>query len=91
MNKVKRVFNKIRSSVITYFFTNRLFLSYVFLSLIACILLRAFTIGRFYYFRPLVADIGVIVALGSFGYFLKPNKQYHYFMTVLCFICPFKQ
>ena len=87
MNKVKRVFNKLRSSIITYFFTNRLFLSYVFLSLLACILLRAFTIGKFYYFRPLIADVGAIIALGSFGYFLKPNKQYHYFMTVLCFIC----
>ena len=67
MKKVKSVFNKFRSSSLTYFFTNRLFLSYVFFSLLACILLRAFNIGRIYYFRPLINDIGAIVILGSFG------------------------
>ena len=87
MKKVKSLFDKFRASSVTYFFTNRLFLSYVLLSLIACIFLRAFTIGRVYYFRPFITDIGAILVLGSFGYFLKPNKQYHYFMTVLCFIC----
>ncbi len=86
MKKVKNFWNKFRSSSVSYFFTNRLFLSYVLLSLFSCWFLRLVTIGRFWTFKPFVTDIGAIIILGSFGYFIKPNKQYHYFMTVLCFI-----
>ena len=86
MKKPKKSFNDFRSSAISYFFTNRLFLSYVLLSLVGCIFLRGFTIGKAIAFKPILTDIGAIVLLGSFGYFIKPNKQYHYFMTVLCLI-----
>ena len=86
MKKTDNFWNKYKSFSISYFFTNRLFISYVILSLIGCLFLRGFTIGKALAFKPVITDVGAIVLLGSFGYFIKPNKQYHYFMTVLCFI-----
>ena len=86
MEKIKRFLNKFRMSSLSYFFTNRLFLSYVLLSFLGCFLLREFTVGHAFAFKPIITDIGTVTVLGAFGYFFKPNKQYRYFMFLLCFI-----
>lgn len=84
--KLVNILKKIRKYVALYLTTNRLFISYVILSLIGTILLRNFTIGNTFNFKPIVADLGVILLIGSFGYVIKPEKRYkYYFMWILVF------
>ncbi len=81
MNKVKKIIKKGFKSFTRYISTNRLFLSYVILSLISTILLRYYTIGHALSFKPVLVDLALIVIIGSFGYLLKPRKQFYYFFT----------
>ena len=46
-------------SIVEYIITNRLFISYVVLSLIATICVRAFTIGSALKLKPLLTDLGL--------------------------------
>ena len=64
-----------------YITTNRLFLSYIFISLLGSILIRVFTIGNGLDYKPLIVDLAWILILGSFGYLFRPKKQFHYFFT----------
>ena len=66
-----------------YLSTNKLFLSYVVLSIISCTLLRAFTIGGTFSYKPFAVDLAVILVVGAFGYLIKPEKQFIYFLTSL--------
>ena len=86
MNKNKSIFKNFRYKVLSYSFTNRLFLTYVILALFGCICIRWITIGHPLSPRATITDIATVLLLGSFGYLKKPNKQYRYFMGVLCFI-----
>ena len=86
MNNKKRFFKNFRYKVLSYSFTNRLFLTYLILALFGVICIRGFTIGHALSPRATITDIGTVVLLGAFGYLKKPNKQYRYFMGVLCFI-----
>lgn len=65
---------------------NKQFISYVILCLISTTLVRVQTIGNILDIRPLIFDLSVILLIGSLAYFLKPKKQYIYFMTVLIII-----
>ena len=86
MNKNKSIFKNFRYKVLSYSFTNRLFLTYVVLALFGCICIRWITIGHPLSPRATITDIATVLLLGSFGYLKKPNKQYRYFMGVICFI-----
>ena len=77
--KTKLALKKIRKSVIEYIVTNRLFLSYVILSLIGTMLLRNFTMGKLWSLKPFVVDLGLILIIGALGYFVKPKNQFKYF------------
>lgn len=77
---------KIYHQIVTYITTNRLFLSYVILALTSTILLRYYTIGNILRLNPLLVDLAFILILGSFGYLIKPKKQYVYFMIILLII-----
>jgi len=83
---MKPTIKKIYHQTVTYITTNRLFLSYVILALVSTILLRYYTIGNILRLNPLIVDLAFILILGSFGYLIKPKKQYVYFMIVLLII-----
>ncbi|MBR1413578.1 MAG: LTA synthase family protein [Bacilli bacterium] len=72
----------VRKKVASYIITNRLFISYFILSLIGTILLRYNTVGKALSIKPIICDIALILIIGSFGYFVKPKKQFRYY-----FIC----
>lgn len=67
-----------------YISTNILFLSYAFLTLIVEIIVRSVTVGGFS-FKPIIADLIVIIIIGSFGYLFKPKYQFRYFFAWLIF------
>ena len=81
MNKIKKFYKKVCS----YILTNRLFLSYVLISFIGCILVKQFTIGNGLGIRSVIVELGLILVLGSFGYLIKPKNQYKYYFSLICF------
>lgn len=80
---MKNTFKNFRKNVVEYIITNRLFISYVILSLIATICVRKFTIGSAFKFKPLITDLGFILLIGSFGYLIKPKNQFKYYFCWL--------
>lgn len=80
MKHIKKTYKKI----IEYIISNRLFISYVLISFLGTIILRQLTIGNAFSIFPMITDLGMILVIGSFGYFIKPKKQFIYFFTWLC-------
>ena len=78
-DKTKTALRKFRKSVVEYIITNRLFLSYVILSLIGTMLLRHFTLNKLWSFKPFIVDLAWILIIGALGYFVKPKNQFKYF------------
>lgn len=81
--KIKHIFNKIRTSFVTYVVTNRLFISYVLFSILITSLTRYYTLGEFFYYRSFIMDLSVILMFGSLVYFVKPKKQFNFFFILL--------
>ena len=73
--------NNIYLNIVRYITSNRLFLSYVILSLIGSILIRFFTVGNAFNYKPIIVDIALILIIGGFGYLVKGKNQFHYFYT----------
>lgn len=82
MKKVKKIYRKF----IEYIITNRLFISYVIIALLGTCLLRKITLGHVSSLYPLITDLGLILIIGSFGYFIKPKNQFKYFFAWICFL-----
>ena len=76
-------YKKTVKSIVEYIITNRLFISYVALSLIATVCVRAFTIGSALKLKPFLTDLGFILVIGGLGYFVKPKNQFKYYFTWL--------
>lgn len=81
--KVLNCIKKVRKNVVEYVITNRLFISYVILSLIGTMLVRKFTIGTFFSLKPMITDLGIILVIGGLGYFVKPKNQFKYYFIWL--------
>lgn len=64
-----------------YVKTNILFATFLITSLINVSLLRFFTVQNFFDINPIIADLAVILIIGSFGYYIKPKHQFKYFFT----------
>ena len=78
------MYKKIKKNIIEYIISNRLFLSYVVISLISTLVPRGYTIGLGKSILPFITDLGIILIIGSIGYFIKPKNQYKYFFTWIC-------
>ena len=91
LEKIHTYIDKHKKSVLAFFLLNRLFISFVFLTLIMCIVLRMITLGpSTWSFKPIFFDLSIIVLLGSLGYIFKPVKQHYYFigiMLLITFVC----
>ena len=78
-----------------YFMDNILFLTFVFVCVINSTMLRFFTmhtLENYLAIKPIIADIGIVVLVGSFSYLFKGKKRYTYlliasiFFTAICMI-----
>ncbi len=83
MKKFKEYCKKIRFLFSKYVYTNRLFLTYLLLSLCGTIILRNVTVNSLFSLGPITTDLGLILLIGSIGYFVKPKNQYKYFFIWL--------
>ncbi len=81
-----------KNKTIAYIKTNILFATFVMTSVINATLLRYLTVKNYLDFRPMLADLCVVLIIGAFGYFLKPKHQFKYyfswsiFFTIICII-----
>ena len=94
MNKFKdkllQVAKKVNLFLKVYVKTNVLFISFVILTLFNSTVLRFYTVEKFWNIKPVLADLAVILLIGSLGYFFKPKKQFRYFSVIaiiFTFIC----
>ena len=81
--KIKLFFRKLRKNIIEYIATNRLFLTFVIISMLGLMLVRNFTIGNMWSFEAFISDLALVVIIGSLGYLVKPKNQYRYFLIIL--------
>lgn len=72
--------------------TNVLLITFVITNAINAIIVRNATIGNLFYIKPLIADITILLLIGSFAYFFKPKHRFKYFivwsilLTAICLI-----
>lgn len=86
-DKIIKYIKKNKKDFITFAMTNRLFMSFIALSIIETSLLGICTLGfGTWGFQAFFFDLAVIVLIGSIGYLFKPHRQYIYFQTMLIFI-----
>ncbi len=85
-SKVIDFFKMIRQKTAGYFYANKLFILFVLFSLIETILIRNFTVGKPFDFKPLICDLGLIIIIGSFAYLMKPKRQFKYYLVALFII-----
>ena len=81
---------KIRRKISKYLSTNRLFLTFIIFSMIESVLIRNYTLKNVYDYKPFICDLAFLIIIGSFGYFIKPKKQFNYYfiwMIVITAIC----
>lgn len=86
-NKIKDCLIRMRKGIVEYIITNRLFISYAILCLIGTMFVRKFTIGTFFALKPILTDLGIILIIGSIGYFIKPKNQFKYYFTWTIIFC----
>ena len=82
-DKFKSFFLKLRRTVVNYFMTNKLFISYVILAFIGTIVARGFSFGHAIYLKAQATDLALILLLGSFAYLMKPKNRYKYLLIWL--------
>lgn len=80
---VLNILNKLKTKTYNYIKHNRLFLSYVILGFISCFLVRYLTAGNWYNQKTFIIDFSIVLFIGSFGYLIKPTKQYYYFFSAI--------
>ncbi len=82
----------IKKNIVEYVISNRLFLTYVILSIISVTFVRHITIHNANALKPFLTDLGIILIIGGLGYFIKPHNQFKYyffwttFYAILCTI-----
>ena len=82
-NKFKKIVNFFKTFDYKYYFnTNILFFTFVITSLINGMLLRFITVHNFFAIKPVIADLALVLLLGSFVYLFKPKNRFKYLMIV---------
>lgn len=71
---------------------NVLFLTFVISSVINGLLIRILTVGNYLDVRPIIADAGVVILIGAFGYLISPKRRFIYYLvwgslySIICLI-----
>ncbi len=94
-NKTKNFCKRVKEEhlIIEYCKNNVLFLTFVITCLINSTMLRFFTmntIENYLAFKPILADVAILIIFGSFGYLLKPKNRFPYYLVLeifFTFIC----
>ena len=90
--KVVSFLKRLRKRISKYLSVNRLFLTFVVFSIIETVLVRNYTLGNTFAFKPFICDLALLILIGAFGYFIKPRKQFNYYfiwmliVTVMCIV-----
>ncbi len=84
--KFNNFFRKSRKSISKYLSTNKLYIIYIVFAMIDTIILRANTIKNTFDYKPFICDLALLIIFGAFGYFIKPKKQFRYYMSLLCIV-----
>ncbi len=85
-------FQKIYKRGKKYVATNILFLTFIITSVINGMIVHGVTVDTAFYIKPLIANLVVVILIGSFAYFMKPKHRYIYFfivsiiLTAICMI-----
>src|SRR5574344_203600 len=77
--KTIKCFNKSKAYMMTYMRTNIVFISYIIVCLFNSTMLRYYTTDAFFNIKPVLADLAIILLVGSIGYLIKPKKRFIYF------------
>ncbi len=86
IDRIKNInMKKILHNTIHFIKYNRVFLSYVIISLVSCKLLRLLTIEDGINIKAFLFDLAIILIAGSFGYLFKPKNQFKYWLILLIF------
>lgn len=80
--KSKEYLKILKNNSKVYIRTNVLFSTFIATSVINSTLLRFFTVRNYFSFKPIIADLAVVLIIGAFGYFIKPKHQFKYFITM---------
>ena len=97
INKTERKLKKLKEehAVREYLKHNVLFMTYVITCIINSTILRFFcmhTMENYLSIKPIIADLAIVIIVGSFGYLLKPKNRFTYFLvadiffTAICMI-----
>lgn len=79
LNKLK---SRLKFDYKAYIKNNILFLTFVLTSILNACLLRFLTVKNYFDIKPILADLAIIVIVGSFSYLLKPKSRFKYFLTI---------
>ena len=87
MSKIKNSIKNLGKSIKNfnykqYISTNRQFIAFVVSNVINACLLRFFTVHNYFAIKPLLADLAIVLILGSFVYLFKAKKQFTYLFVV---------
>lgn len=92
MENIKHYFNALKKRIISYAKTNVIMTVFIVTNLINAILLRVLTVNNAFAIKPIIADTVVLLFIAAFAYFIKPKKQFRYFIiwsiifTAVCII-----
>lgn len=81
INHLKRICSK-----------NKDFVAFVIISVLNPTILRFLTVHNYFAIKPFLADLSVVLFIGSFGFLIKPKRRNAYFigfnifLTLICFI-----
>ena len=83
--KRKPNYNKLVACLKDFIINNKIFLIYVFSSLLIGFLLRVKTIGAPFYIKGSISDLVVILFIGSFSFLLKKKSRFIYYLIWIVF------
>ncbi len=89
-NELVELIIKTKNKIINFLKNNVLFSAFVISSLINGILLRLFTVKNVTSISPILADLALVLFVGSFAYFFKPKYRFRYYITwsiILMLVC----
>ena len=90
-DKIKKYIKRVKTENLhkEYFKNNILFITFVLTTVLSSTLLRFFcmnTLENYLSIKPIIADLAVVIILGSLGYLFKPKHRFAYYMGMNIFL-----
>ena len=81
--RVNKIIKSVKQFDYKYYFnTSILLFTFIITNLINGMLLRFLTVHNFFAIKPVLADLALVLLLGSFVYLFKPKNRFKYLMIV---------